>query len=49
MTIVDGGLNISKVEESMKVGGLILPWQLVKTFIKNKLFVNNTKIYIWML
>lgn len=49
MAIVDGELHASKVEESIKVGGLIFPWQLVKTLIKNKLFVDNTEIYIWIL
>lgn len=49
MAIVDGGLHTSEVEESMKVGGLIFPWQLVKTSIKNNLFVDKTEIYIWIL
>lgn len=49
MAIVDGGLHTSKVKESMKVGGLILPWLLVKTLIKSSLFVDNTEIYVWIL
>lgn len=49
MAIVDAGLCMPEVGESMEIGGLILPWQLVKPLIKNKIFVDNTEIYIWIL